>query len=455
MTTFIERYRALWKNQAQTELPLGIDRQPLFSPAAAAQEKANGSKMWRRWANTWLPWQFGDWIDEAMAVHNTAFIGDWSPLSKVEIVGPGAVDFLQYVGVADLSKFGVGRLRHFVCVNEQGKVAIEGVLARLADDSYFYTGGGGEWLVHHAGQGSWDISVQLVTPDYFMFELQGPRSLDIVTAACEQPVAELAFNHWMPNRISGIDVRVLRTGVSGELGYEIHGDAEHGSAIWKFLEDHGTPLGLVPLGARSQVLAHVEAGIATVGFDYIPATLGSAVKSQTSVIGPGQSTVGTYRVSALSDLFRSPFELNWCSPKVVERREFIGSDALRAELKAGGPRQRLFGLIWNVDDVMGVYRSLFEDSPIQFQMDLPRHYAAEYFSVLDNGTLCGAASSRIYSPKLRRVISLTVLDVDVAQPGKQVSVLWGDSPERYVPIRAEIVALPFKPDRRRENGGVS
>lgn len=447
MTDFIERYRSLWRRQSETDSPFGLERQPLFSPAAAAQEASNGSQMWRRWANTWLPWQFGDWIEESLAVHRTAFMGDWSPLSKVAISGSGAIDFLHHVGVANLTNFPVGRLRHFVCTNDDGKVAIEGVLARLSDNEFLYTGGGGEWLVFHSS--GWDVSAELVTPDYFMFEIQGPLSLAIVNAVCQSPIDGLAFNHWMPGRIGGIDVRVLRTGVSGELGYEIHGASEHGAAIWKEIADKGAAHGIVLLGARAQVLAHVEAGIATVGFDYIPATFGSAVKSRTSVIGSGQSIVGTYKVDDPRELFRSPFELNWCSTKVVETRDFIGSDALRAELHAGGPKRKLFGLVWNVDDVVKVYRSLFEDGPLGFQMDLPRHYAAEYFSVVDGKEICGAASSRIYSPKMRRMISLAVIDRDVVERNGKLSVLWGKDDRNIVEVRAELVPLPFKPDRRR------
>jgi glycine cleavage system aminomethyltransferase T len=451
MSNFIDEYRAIWRSQVDdAEKPLGIDRRPLFSPAASAQEAANSSRLWRRWANTWLPWQFGDWISEATAVHNTAFMGDWSALSKVLVKGPAAVDFLHHIGVADLTNFAVGRLRHFVCTNEDGKVATEGVLGRLSEDSYFYTGGGGEWLVYHFSQSAWDAAIELVTPDYFMFELQGPNSFKIVEAVCEQSIQLLDFNHWMPNKIQGASVRILRTGVSGELGYEVHGSSEYGAMVWNEFVKQGEQFGIVPLGARSQVLAHVEAGIATVGFDYIPATLGSPVKSQTSVAGPGQKIAGTYEFSSFKDLYRSPFELNWCSPNVVRRREFIGSDALRAEIDAGGPRRKLFGLVWNTDDVMSVYRTLFEDGPIAAQMDLPRHYMAEYYAVLAHGKSCGVATSRVYSPTLRRMISLAVIDRTVAQERPVATVLWGQDAKQAKEIRAEIVDLPFTTDRRRQ-----
>ena len=451
MTSFLDAYRARWRLQTEEGAPpFGLERPPLFSPAAAAQEPMNGSGLWRRWAQTMLPWQYGDWVEEALAVHDTAFIGDWSALSKILITGRDAAAFLGHVGVADLTKFAVGRIRHFVCVDEAGKVATEGVLGRLGEDSYFYTGGGGEWLVYRFGLGGWDAAVTLASPDYFMFEVQGPRSFDILERCCRSSVKDLAFNHWMDNRIGDADLRVLRTGVSGELGYEIHGPSDQGAQVWSAVIAHGAEHGIRPLGNRAQVLAHVEAGIATVGFDYMPSTLSAPVNAATSVSGPGQKVGGTYRFGQIEDLYRSPFELNWCSPNVVRRREFVGSDALRAELDSDRPRRRLFGLLWNTDDVVDVYRSLFGQGEIAAQMDLPRHYAAEYMAVLAGDDVRGVATSRVYSPHLRRMISLCVMEEQDARDWPSCTVLWGRRDGSQSAIRAEIVPLPFKPDRRRD-----
>jgi glycine cleavage system aminomethyltransferase T len=452
MTFDSKRYRELWQQyQQRSTVPFGQERPALFTPAAAAQEVANSSRLWRRWGNTFIPWQFGSWTEEALAVHKSAFIGDWSALPKVLVQGPQAARFLEHIGIAILDPFAIGRLRHFVMVNEAGKVAAEGVLGRLAEHTYFYTGGGGEWIVHQLSRGQWDATVELVTPDYFMFEVQGPRSLDIVEAAAGTDLSTLAFNHWTAGKLAGEDVRILRTGVSGELGFEVHGPSHAAAAVWETLVRLGTPHGLVQLGHRSQVLAHIEAGIATVGFDYIPSLLASLPNAATSVTGPGQTLQGTYPVNELSDLFRSPFELNWGSRKVVETREFIGSDALRRELAEGGPKRRLVGLIWDSASVVDVFASLFRDEgPLFDPMELPRVYAAEYSSVLVGDTLRGCASSRIYSPLLRRMVSLAVMDEGYQAPGTAVEVTWGpkDAPHR---IRATVAALPLKPDVRRVN----
>ncbi|MDE2597874.1 MAG: aminomethyltransferase family protein [Sphingomonadales bacterium] len=452
MTTGFDptRYRRdFFIQHDRPDLPFAAGRPPVFSSAAAAQDKVNASRVWRRWGDTFIAWQYGEWLDEAAAHGTAAFLGDWSAISKVEIEGPDATRFLQHLGVADLSRLPVGRIRHFVMTDANGKIATEGVLGRMADNSYYYTAGGGEWIVYHAASGAWDVTARLATPDYFIFELQGPCSIEILEAAARTGLRHIAFNTWDEVVIAGARVRILRTGISGELGYEIHGATVAGAAVWEALYEAGLPMGLQPLGMRCQVLSHIESGIATAGFDYMPASIGGPGGSNISVSGGGQRIIGTYPFAAVEDLFRSPFELNWCSARVVERGDFIGADALRAELAGGGPARRLVGLVWEPADVMEVYSSLFDQGDIAPQMDMPRRYAAEYLAIHREGALVGCATSRVYSPRLRRMISFGLLDRELAEAGLEVEVAWGLAPGSGRPIRARTIALPFKPDRRR------
>jgi vanillate/3-O-methylgallate O-demethylase len=43
--------------------------------------------------------------------------------------------------------------------------------------------------------------------------------------AAGQPLRDIGFNRARLSSVGGIPVRVLRTGISGELGYELHGPA--------------------------------------------------------------------------------------------------------------------------------------------------------------------------------------------------------------------------------------
>lgn len=101
----------------------------------------------------------------------------------MEINGRDATRFLEHIGVADLSRFPVGRIRHFVMTDHNGKVTTEGVLGRMGEDAYYYTAGGGEWIVYQSTQGDWDVTARLATPDFFIFELQGPMLIDMLESS--------------------------------------------------------------------------------------------------------------------------------------------------------------------------------------------------------------------------------------------------------------------------------
>lgn len=71
----------------QPDPPFSTERPPIFTSAAPAQDRYNASRVWRRWGDTFIAWQYGELINEASAVHSTALLGDWSAISKVAIEG--------------------------------------------------------------------------------------------------------------------------------------------------------------------------------------------------------------------------------------------------------------------------------------------------------------------------------------------------------------------------------
>jgi len=154
-----------------------------------------------------------------------------------------------------------------------GHIASEGLLYRVADEEFVYSGGGVDWTAWQIDQGGWDAKSEVISPDMFIFEIQGPTSLFALEAATGESLRDIGFNRSRMTSISGIPVRILRSGISGELGYELHGSADDANAIWTAVVEAGTEHGIRQLGMRSQLVAHIEAGIATVGIDYLPSSI--------------------------------------------------------------------------------------------------------------------------------------------------------------------------------------
>jgi glycine cleavage system aminomethyltransferase T len=444
-----DRYCAEYARSLEWERPFYFERPAVFSPAAAAQEGNGACSMMWRFISHWIPWQYTDFIDESLSFHETAYLGDWSALTKFRIKGSDALRFLSAYTVNDLSKFELGQIKHAIQTNEDGKVVGEGILYRISTEEYRYSGGGAYWLNYWLGQNGWKAEGRIDSAEEFVFVIQGPKSLAILEKAAGESLRDIRFNRTRMTHIGGRAVRILRTGITGELGYEIHGPSEIGNETWERIYDDGRELGIRRLGGRSMLISHVEGCYPTIGRDFLPATSNRAQMSGAHTIGHGG---GSYEWTDPQELTRSPFELGWDREVSLDTHDFLGREALLAEKRSGGPVRRIVGLRWNSEDVVNVYASLFRAGPIAMQMEMPRmihRHALNPDKVLKDERVVGCSTSRVYSAYLRQMISLCVIDTRFAEPGCEVVVVWGDraGPQRH--IRATVANLPFKDDKRR------
>jgi vanillate/3-O-methylgallate O-demethylase len=69
--------------------------------------------------------------------------------------------------------------------------------------------------------------------------------------------------------------------------------------------------------------------------------------------------------------------------------------------------------------------------------------------VLVGDRTIGVATSRGYSYFFRKMLSHCVIDIEHAEPGTKVTIVWGDPSSRQKLIRATVASSPYKPDRRR------
>ena len=423
-----------------------VERPALFSPAAAAQDITHDKGAFGTFAQILLPLEFTSWAEESRAHVQTCYLGDWTPLNKINVRGRQALEFLGGLGMNNLSAFEIGQIKHHVQLDDNGWVASEGVLCRLGEEEFVYTAGSGDWLGWQFRRGNWDAEITDVSPDQFIFGVQGPTSLFVLERTTGESLRDIDFNRSRESRIGDVAVRVLRTGISGELGYELHGPANDANEIWSAVVAAGAEFGLRQLGLRSQSVQHIEAGIATNGLDYLPA----------AILSPGaptqfrsRSAGGSFVPSGVTDYFRKPRELGWGPRQTVPAHDFIGRAALVADAASGHPGRGLVGLRWDDADVAGVFASLFGAGEAAEQMALPRLNGPSFDQVLASGNPVGVATGRAYSTHLRSMISLCVIDQEYATPGTAVTVLWGrpGTPQRE--IRATVAALPFKPDHRR------
>jgi aminomethyltransferase len=125
----------------------------------------------------------------------------------------------------------------------------------------------------------------------------------------------------------------------------------------------------------------------------------------------------------------------------LDADDFVGRDALRAEVAAGGPDSLLVGL--ELD-----WRAL---NALAEQAGRPSGVRAEVswvpLALQHDGQPAGRATSVTWSPSVGKLIAFGGVARGLAEPGTTVEVLW-DFDGVSGPVPATVVELPFVDLRR-------
>jgi glycine cleavage system aminomethyltransferase T len=409
-----------------------------------------------RFGTTFEPWEYTDWIDESMSWKETLYIGDWTPLAKIHVKGPDAINFFASIAVNSFAKFAIGQAKHVIFCNEGGKIMGEGVLMRLAEDEVLFTSGPGvPWAAYCFEKGNWNAEASQLGNSQFILQVQGPHSLTVMEKATGESLRDIGFMRFRETRIGNISFIALRQGMAGEIGYELHGSIEHAQDIYNTILEVGEDYDIRRLGGRTKQVNHVEACFPTPSIDYVPALFGPDENEyatnffSANALEVYKTTDGSFEYNDISELYRTPIDLGW-NKNIKFDHDFIGRAALEAEVH--DPKSTMVTLVWDGEDVAEVYASLFnkEATPYLF-MEMPRDNLGCLFAdkVLKDDQQVGVSTSRCYSYFFREMLSLCVVDTDFSKPGTPLKVVWGRSgqPQKY--IRTTVATAPYKKDNRR------
>jgi aminomethyltransferase len=152
-------------------------------------------------------------------------------------------------------------------VDDDGLMADDGTVYKHADDHFWvFTNFPtfGEFLAGHTP--GLDYLIENRTFEMPVVSVQGPRSREILQGLTDADLSSLRYFHFLPQRqqVAGIPVWVLRTGFSGELGFELIPDADRAVELWDALGQAGVR----PFALDAVEVLRVEAGLIMVGVEF-------------------------------------------------------------------------------------------------------------------------------------------------------------------------------------------
>ena len=205
---------------------------------------------------------------EAWQTRNGVALYDMTPLKRVEISGPGSLEFLQSLTTNQLDK-SVGSVTYTLMLDDAGGVRSDVTVARLGPE-LFQVGINGnidvDHFVKHAPAG---VQVRDITGGTCCVGVWGPLARDLVQPLSREDFSHPALKYFRARRarIAGVPVVAMRLSYVGELGWEIYTSADNGLRLWDALWAAGQPLGVIAAGRAAFNSLRLEKGYRLWGTD--------------------------------------------------------------------------------------------------------------------------------------------------------------------------------------------
>jgi vanillate/3-O-methylgallate O-demethylase len=409
--------------------------------------------------------EFTNWRSEQRSWLETCALLDQSHhMHDLFVEGPDALRLFSDVGVNSFANFGVGKAKQFVAVNPDGHLIGDAILFHLEEDLFDLVGHPMvlDWVTFNLERGNYKATAErdensaLRTsgpPKLYRYELQGPTAAALIEEVTGAPLPDVKFFNMAEFTIAGKRVRGLRHGMAGQPGFELFGPWEDSDTILDALLRAGENHGLVRVGAKAYSTANLESG-------WVPAPM-TALFSDDPLMQEYREWLPVTKVGSIGgsqdsadirDYCLTPFDIGY-GKTVKFDHEFIGREALERMAQTTAPRTKVT-LIWNADDVTAAVGSLYRPGPGAKFIDLPKaRYATHHEDkVLKDGRQIGLSLDCGYLANERVMVSLATLENEYAEPGTEVTVVWGEQPvsakpaveeHQQVEIRATVAPVPF------------
>ncbi|MGA1389473.1 MAG: GcvT family protein [Ilumatobacteraceae bacterium] len=268
--------------------------------------------------------------EESRAVRERVGFSEASNFAKYKVSGEGSAAWLQGLFTNSLPK--IGRTVLTGMLNPQGKIVGEFSVSRIGEEEFFLFGSQAaevhhpRWFLAHLPENS-KIRFETLSLSMVGLTVAGPRSRDVLQKLTDTSLAtkDFPFMSFRKVNIGMAPVWLSRMTYTGDLGYEMWMAPEYQRYLFDLIWDAGREFDMRLFGFRALITMRLEKNFGTWFREYRP------------IYTPLEA--GMDRVLKFD-------------------HDFIGREAVEAEMKAGGPKRKLVMFRVDVDpdapaDVIG------------------------------------------------------------------------------------------------------
>ena len=299
-----------------------------------------------------MPVQYSGIIEEHMAVRNSVGAFDVSHMGEFEVMGEGALEFLQLMTLNDVSQLELGQAQYSGLCYEDGGMIDDLLVYRLPDKYMLVVNASNiekdfDWLESHKPS---EVELKNISEETALIAVQGKNAERVIDKLTETNLSEIKYYRFESGSVSGKDTIISKTGYTGEKGFELYLNSADAPVVWTELMSAGEEYGILPVGLGARDTLRLEMCYCLYGND---------IDKTTNPLEAG---------------------LGWITK--LKKGKFIGSDSLKKQ-KEEGIKRRL----------------------VAFQMEkkaIPRHG----YKILKEEDLIGEVTSGTFSPVLQAGIGL-------------------------------------------------
>ena len=356
---------------------------------------------------------------EYEAIKNHVTMWNVAVERQIQVKGPDAEAFTDYVITRDATKISPMRARYVILCNHMGGVLNDPILLRISKDEFWFSLSDSDISFYLQGVNhdkKYNVAIDEI--DVAPVQIQGPKSLALMKDLIGDQVDldNIPFYGLAEAKVGGRDCVISQSGFSGESGYEIYlRDATlYAEDMWNAVLDAGKKHSLMVIAPAHH--RRIQAGILSWGQD------------MDNQHNPFQCNLG-YQVS-----LSGKGEWN-------KKANYVGKDVLEKMKKDLSEGQKPYKL-----QLVGM---TFGGKPVE-------EYAPDFWliSPFEGGDPCGYITSPWYHPEQKRNIAMGYVPFDgtlntkgfpIGNYGQKFKV---HLPDEYsdtpgVPVDAEVLPIPF------------
>ncbi len=344
-----------------------------------------GAKM-TEFAGWEMPLQYAGIAHEVEVVRTKVGLFDISHMGQIAVSGPKALQLVQYVTTNDASALEVGAAQYSLLCDENGCAIDDLIVYRIGEDAYKLVVNAGnksgdyEWIRTHN-----DFGAEVVhrPSEDALIAVQGPQAERVVQSLTKFDLKTLKRFHITDIvDVADCECEIMRTGYTGEDGFEISPYAVDLPELWNALLEAGKEFGVEPIGLGARDVLRLEAAMPLYGHELSRKTTPVAARLMW-VVRPAKG-------------------------------DFIGRDAILRAKEAGEPR--------TLRGIEAIDRCI------------PRHGS----DLMNGGAAVGSITSGTFSPTLGKAIALAYIDNEFSAVGTELEVMAGSRT-----CRCKVVPTPF------------